>query len=370
MQGRWYQERWGNRFNFAGDQNQKTRYENTDGGFRLSTTPGGVGTGEGGDLIICDDPHNVKKAESEAERKSVLLWWDETMQTRVNNPKRSAFIIIMQRLHEEDLSGHVLEEGEYVHLCLPARYEGTPAMVPGAKIGIDLAPPSTFFEDPRDTIGESLFPALWGHEELAGLESKMTSYAKAGQLQQHPSPREGGMFVIDNFKVVSEMPFQPIGIVRYWDKAGTDGGGTATAGVKMGRDKEGRYVVLDVVKGHWSAGKREKNILTTAEEDGRRVKIRVEQEPGSGGKESAENTVRSLEGYSVKAVPVSSDKVVRAEPYAAQLENHGIYILKAPWNKDYIEEHRSAPMGRLKDQWDAAAGAYNTLSKLRYASIW
>lgn len=120
----WYQERWGDRFALAGDQNLKTRFANDRRGYRIATSVEGMGTGVGGHIVVADDPHNVKQAESEAIREGVLVWWDRTMSTRFNDPKRGARIVVMQRVHERDLSGHVLAQGGYDHLCLPMEYEG------------------------------------------------------------------------------------------------------------------------------------------------------------------------------------------------------------------------------------------------------
>ena len=143
---------------------------------------GGAATGEGGDRIVCDDPHNVQEAESDAVRKATLDWWDMVMSTRVNDPKTSAMVVVMQRCHQRDLSGHLLEKGGYEHLCLPAEYEG------------DRRVTSIGFFDPREEHGELLWPERFGPPELESLKRSLGSYAAAGQLQQRPSPAGGGIF--------------------------------------------------------------------------------------------------------------------------------------------------------------------------------
>ena len=152
----WYQERWGHVFQLVGDQNQKTFYENSRGGTRLAQSVVAGSTGEGGNRIIVDDPHNVKRAESEVERENALIWWDEEMSSRLNNPDEDGRLIIMQRLNENDLSGHCLAKGGYVHMCLPMEYEvHDPTRV-------DSRPPCKVavigFEDPRTEEGELLEP--------------------------------------------------------------------------------------------------------------------------------------------------------------------------------------------------------------------
>jgi len=124
IQSPWYQKNWGPLYRLTGDQNEKTRFENSATGYCLATSVDGTNTGEGADVIVCDDPHNVRERESEVQRENVTTWWDEVMSTRLNDPNTGARVIVMQRVHEGDLSGHVLNKGGWDHLCLPAEYEG------------------------------------------------------------------------------------------------------------------------------------------------------------------------------------------------------------------------------------------------------
>jgi hypothetical protein len=178
----WYQSRWGDRFDLSSDQNTKVRVDNSRSGYRIATSVGGSATGEGGDRIVCDDPHNVQEVESDTVRKGTLDWFDIVMSTRVNDPKTSATVVVMQRCHQQDLSGHLLEQGGWEHLCLPAEYEGPTR---ATSIG---------FSDPRTAIGELLWNERFGPQEIADLKRKLGSYAAAGQLQQRPSPLGGGIF--------------------------------------------------------------------------------------------------------------------------------------------------------------------------------
>jgi len=352
IQSLWYQANWSSKFEITSDQNQKTRFENNHTGVRLSTSVDSLACGEGGDYIVVDDPHNTKQAESELKRNNVLLWWDEVMSTRLNNPNTGVKIIVMQRLHESDLTGHILEKDmDYTHLMLPAEYEK------------DRKCTTFLFEDPRKEEGEPLWDKLYNKTALRNLKKElMSEYAISGQLQQRPSPRGGGMFQIDKFQIVGAINKKEIlRSVRYWDKAGTEDGGAFTAGALVHKMVDGSFIVADRVKGQWSAGKRERIIRQTAEVDGKEVNVWVEQEPGSGGKESAENTIRGLAGYRVRADKVTGAKEVRAEPYANQVEIGNVSLLKAEWNKDFLYEHESFPVGKYKDSVDATAGAFNKL---------
>jgi predicted phage terminase large subunit-like protein len=192
--------------------------------------------------------------------------------------------------------------------------------------------------------------------------------AVAGQFQQRPAPRAGGLFEWDKLQVVDAAP-KMRSIVRYWDKAGTDGAGAYTAGVKMGAGTDGLFYILDVVRGQWAAPQRERTIRATAELDGHGVGIWIEQEPGSGGKESAESTIRSLAGYTIKAERPSGDKATRAEPLAVQVEAGNVRLLRGPWNQAFIDEVKTFPVGKYKDQVDASSGAFNKLAAPRAVGI-
>lgn len=309
--------------------------------------------------IIVDDPHNVIEGESAIQRQRVLDWWDQSMSTRLNNPQTGRYIIIMQRVHEDDLAGHLLASGKrWEHLCLPARYEGRKV------ISTSLRTP-----DPRAEEGEPLWPQQYGDAELRDLEGALGQYGTAGQLQQRPAPREGGMFKVVNLihNTIKEVPQELIAkSVRYWDKAGTAGSGCLTAGVLVHQLKDRTYLIADVVAGQWGALEREEHILSTAMLDGKKVRIWVEQEPGSGGKESAEATVRNLSGFVCKADRVTGSKETRAEPLAAQVEGGNVFVLDRPWTKDLIDEMEMFPNGKYKDRTDATAGAFN---KLAFRSI-
>ncbi len=188
IRSRWYQERFGAVFKMTGDQNIKSRYENDKTGFRYSVGVGGGATGEGGDFIIVDDPLKADGAFSETALQSVTDWWDNTMSTRLNDPKRGGRVIIMQRLHDDDLTGHVLEKmkepnyDRYEHLVLPMRYE-----------------PKRFFSsiglsDPRSEPGELMWPERMDEKAVLALEASLGEMGTAGQLQQRPAPAGGSIF--------------------------------------------------------------------------------------------------------------------------------------------------------------------------------
>lgn len=349
----WYQSLWGDRFQLTNDQNAKVRFENDRTGYRMATSVGSIATGEGGDSIVVDDPHSAQQARSQAERENALIWWDETMSNRLNDPHRGGKVIVMQRLHERDLSGHVLAEGGYEHLCLPAEFEPERRAV------------TTIGKDPRTEPGEPIWPERMSSQDLADQRRTMREVGYAGQYQQRPMPRGGGLFQVSQFGILERTP-DPRRIkrsVRYWDKAATEGGGARSAGVRIDLLDDGSFVVSSVLAGHWSVGDRERRIKQAAEMDGRPIPVWIEQEPGSGGKESAQSTIRNLAGFNVRADKVSGSgpKTERAEPFAAQVEAGNVWLVRADWNQDFMDEHELFPVGQYKDQVDAASGAFNKL---------
>lgn len=196
----------------------------------------------------------------------------------------------------------------------------------------------------------------------------------------------GSMFSREKFNIIPALPGNLERCVRYWDKAGTkDGTGARTCGVLMARCQRGwvadtvnivrggstlqmgnSYIVIDVKKGRWSAAQREAIIQQTAELDRRQygfVHTWVEQEPGSGGKESAENTIINLAGYNIQSERVTGEKSFRAGPMASQAAVGNIALLAGDWNPEYLDEIEAFPEGALKDQVDASSGAFNKLSQ-------
>lgn len=189
IESHWFQSRWRDRFALCGDQNQKMRYDNDRGGCRIATSVEGSATGEGGDRVVADDPHNVTERESDAIRTATLEWWDQTMSTRLNDPRSGARIIVMQRVHEKDLSAHVMEQGGYVHLFLPAEFE------PGRKCVTSLP-----WEDWRTDENQLLWPERITQSEISDFKLRLGPAGYAGQFQQRPTPAGGNRFKAEWFR--------------------------------------------------------------------------------------------------------------------------------------------------------------------------
>lgn len=196
----WYQQLWGDRFRLMDDQNAKGRYDNDKGGYRLAVSEQSGLTGEGGDIIMIDDPHNAVDVDSEAKRDATIEWWDEAMSTRLNDQDVGAYVIIMQRLYENDLTGHILGQnhGEYTHLMLPMEYDPRrhceTAVLWRSPVSGEVEP----FSDPRTEEGELLCEARVSERALSVLKSKLGPFGVAGQLQQAPTPR-GGAILLEEY---------------------------------------------------------------------------------------------------------------------------------------------------------------------------
>jgi predicted phage terminase large subunit-like protein len=190
IQSPWYQERWGHMFTLAGDQNAKQRFENTETGYRIATSVGGTATGEGGNYLLLDDPHGAQAAQSDTIRESDITWFDMTWSTRLNNPKEDAMVVVMQRLHEKDVSGHILEDLKgWDHICIPAEWDGK------------IRHTSLGQYDPRKTKGELICPDRFGPKEITSLKQSLGAYGTSGQLQQDPTPTGGGILKTSHFRL-------------------------------------------------------------------------------------------------------------------------------------------------------------------------
>lgn len=197
----WYQSLWGDRFELRVDQNTKTKFDTTSGGTRIATSVGGSLLGIGGDIIIIDDPHNTESVESEAEREAALKWWKEISTTRLNDPKQSPLVVIMQRLHEEDVSGHILASDwsdEWCHLMIPMQYESQRHCVTSIgwqdPRGLDEDGEQLDAHDAEERDGELMWPERFGEREIQRMKTELGPYMASGRLQQMPVPDRGGIF--------------------------------------------------------------------------------------------------------------------------------------------------------------------------------
>ena len=229
----WYQARWGDRVKMSKDQNEKLNFTNSAGGFRIATAMTSL-TGIRGDRVLIDDPHSVDSAMSETQREAEVSTFLEAIPTRLNNPKTSAIVVIMQRLHESDISAVILDKQlGYDHIMLPMRYDPSRAMP--TKLG---------YEDPREDEGELLFPERFPLDVVERDEKVMGPYATAGQFQQTPEPRGGGVIKREWWQLWEKDEFPPCEYIiasldtAYTTKAENDFSAMSVWGIFSGGDQK------------------------------------------------------------------------------------------------------------------------------------
>jgi predicted phage terminase large subunit-like protein len=357
----WYQQLWGDRYQLVGDQNSKLRFDNDKMGFKIATSVGGLGAGERGDRFIIDDPHNTREAESNAKRSEAVLWFQETVPTRVSDPKRSSIIVVMQRLHESDISGIILEKDlGYTHLCLPMEFE------PDRKCFVEV----TGFEDPRTEENELLWPERMTRSVIERDKSVMGEYAVAGQFQQRPSPRGGGMFKRTWWRFyetghanrpfdVNEDPAVPVPAAFDWTVISVDAAFKSTAeGSRVGMvvvagSGPFRYV-LDNITAPMSFSKTVENILKLLKKYPRCLRVLIED------KANGPAIVDTLRQKISGVIPVNPEggKEARASALQPSVESgHWLLPEGAPWLDDFITEFAVFPSSAKNDQVDAISQA-------------
>lgn len=363
---------------FRSDKDTKSDYANTSGGERMSCTVGGkTPTGRHAHFVLIDDPIDPQGARSEVELETASKFMTEVIPSRVVDKMVSVTVLVMQRLHYRDPTAVILETGRkegatpVKHICLPG------------ELTEDLNPP---LEELRYKYQEAyqdgvMDPKRLPMPVLKKFQATLGAYGYAGQILQKPHPPGGGMFKVNWFNNrVKAAPYHAKRI-RAWDKASTQDGGCATAGVLIAKDNNGNYYVEHVVRGQWETNEREDRILAAALRDRARYGpknepvIYVEHEPGSGGVDSFRGTVRKLAGFVVKPDRPTGSKDARAEPWASQLAAGNVFLVDdGSWDlAGYIQEHelfRPEPgkrLGHYKDQVDASSSAFNLLAGVREA---
>ena len=339
-------------FGFAGDSNKQNQWSSVHGGGLYAVGVGSGVTGYGADLVVIDDPTKSRaEAESPTYRQRVLDWYQNDLYTRLH--PGASIILIMTRWHSLDLAGQLLEEanngGEsWDVVTLPA------------------------IAEEQDVIGrqpgDALWPERYSVEDFDRIRKAVGSYAFSALYQQSPKPRDGGFFRQEWFNVVEPQTRSGLAC-RGWDTAATPGSGDYTAGVKIVRVGE-RYIVTDAWRGQVSPGERRKRQRQIAELDGRQTIQHLAQDPGSAGVDQVQSDVQNLIGFPVDSQRVTGTKEVRAMPFAAACEAGLVDIERGTWNRDFLDELCAFPTGKNDDQVDAAADAFNYLSRSQPVRIY
>jgi predicted phage terminase large subunit-like protein len=416
-----YRALWGDRFKIDRRRDSLLEFHNDRLGFMLGSTVDGQTTGLRGDRLIVDDPHDVKGADSDAQRQRALDWFAGALTTRVRNANAqrelvdglwaepSTTVVIMQRLHRQDISGLIIDGGlDFEHLLIEMDYEGVdhPARRSvhfktssigyvdprEAKLAAIDASRATFFQlaETRGTSASTVdawwdaFGDLWARiaRDVASLawpqrfnrpaveEAKKILARKQGtnavraQFRQWPGEEGGTLFARDQLgRYVDRAPLGTRDDCRGWDFAASDAASAdRTACVKLRMDAQGRIFVLDAIAVRRTPAGVEDLIRRTADADGATTWHSFPQDPGAAGKHVIHNLARHvLQGRRFESSPEMKKKTIRAEPFAAQVEHGNVYLVRGDWNRELVDELVEFPHGLHDDLVDACVRAYDAL---------
>lgn len=352
----WYHGIWGDRVMLTGDQNAKTKFETTATGFREAMAFSSL-TGSRGDRVLIDDPHSVDDANSDAKRETAITTFLEAVPTRLNSPEKSAIVVIMQRLHEQDVSGVIVSKAlGYEHLMLPMEFEASRRCT--TSIG---------FTDPRTEDGELLFPARFSRAVVDRDKRVMGDYAVAGQFQQRPAPRGGAIFKAEFIKrFEGDFPHMKWRAV-FADtamKAKEENDWSVFQEWGMGID--GRPYFIAQARGKWEAPELE----IVARDFWASASLRPAhiwgplRSMGIEDKVSGTGLIQKLgrERIPVRAIQRDKDKVQRAHDVTPYLAVNPIMLhAEAAFAQVYIDELLSFPRGAHDDQVDPTVDAIKEL---------
>jgi len=313
----------------------------------------GGATGEGGDVLVCDDPHGAIEAYyPDTMMANVLDWWDTVMPTRLNDQRTGRKVIVQQRIHERDLSGHLLSKNEgWELLRLPMRYE---TKFP-CRTGIG-------WSDPRKAEGELLWPKKFPEEETKALERALGTWRSSGQLQQRPSPQEGGIIKRHWFKFYYETPDPDLwdDSLQSWDMAFKALKDSAYVCGQVWMRIGGDAYLLDLNRDHLTFTQSCAAVEHFTEKWPTVAKKLVED--AANGPAIIDQLKRKVPG--LIAVRADGSKEARLSAVAPFFESGNIYVPHpdmCPWVADFIEELCNFPKAAYKDQADACSQALRRL---------
>ena len=327
--------------------NMKSEFVTTERGHRIATSVGATSIGRGGKYLIGDDLLNPLQALSDVEREKSNTWVDQNLLTRFNNEMKGCFVGVQQRLHVDDTTGHLLAKGGYEHLSIPLEAEKKEIWDFGSVKHI------------RE-VGEILHPERMGSKEVAQKKIDLGSYGFAGQYQQRPAPREGGMIELKWFKQYRTPPAKFIQIVHSWDTASKEKEiNDNSALIKWGIAEDG-YYVLDVFKDRIRYPVLKKKALGYYDRDNPDA-VLIED------KSSGMALIQDLkEDTKMPIIPIEpcGDKVTRLDTCSPIVEAGNVYLPEsAPWLVDFENDLSNFPNIPKKDVVDAFSQFLNWVKK-------
>ncbi len=372
-----FQELWGKKFKLR--KIGEVKVTNSKTGSKFATSVEGIGTGERGDRVIVDDPHNVKEGESELIRESTVTWFRESIQNRLNNMEKSAIVVIMQRVHETDVSGTILSEGmDYVHLMIPMEFD------PERACETDIG-----WKDPRTEDGELAWPERFSPNVVENLKRDIGPYAYVGQYQQTPVARGGSILKREYWQLWEDEKYPAFEFVlasadtAYTEKEENDPTGFSIWGVFRDRQENPRVMLMWAWAKHCELHGQpiEKRPGETKRSYDQRAmptwgvvewiayscrRFRVDKlliEAKASGLTVAQEMQRLYreDGWSIQLVKPVGDKVARAHSVEPSFAAGLVYAPDEDWAEKVIAQAEVFPKGKHDDLVDSATQALQFL---------
>ena len=347
IQSDWFRERWGHLFELCGDQNVKTHFENTRTGAMQATSTGGAVTGKGGHRVVIDDPTKTQEGKQDENLplalKTDIDFYRDTLSTRLDDPKTGAIVLVMHRIHHNDLCGHLdtQEPGRWFTLCLRGEAEEDERIELNGRVIF------------QRKAGEVLDPGRFPKEVLDDMKVTMGPYAYAAQVQQHPSPLEGGMFKRQWWKLIrrGDFPVSFDQVVQAWDTAFKKGRTNDYNVCITGGQKDGNIYIIDVFrrKMEWPELRRASETLYAF----RQPRLVLIEEAASG--ISLAQDLRTISPpLPIMSIKLDADKVSRASSTTGYAEAGRVYLPDGePWVLPFMDELAEFPNAAHDDQVDA-----------------
>lgn len=345
----WYRSIFANTV-IAGDQNQKNKFITSARGFRFASSIGGTITGEGGNFLIVDDPHNALSIHSKTKRQSTIKWFQQSFTSRLDNKKEGVIVIVMQRLHPEDLTGFLLKNqiGIWQHLCIPAIADTDRSYTEGSL--------THYFKE-----NEILHRDREGIEEIERTKLELGSFAFAAQYLQQPVISGGGMIKQAWLRYFDSAPRMQ-NIIISWDTAIKSGDDTSYSVGTCWGEVDNQFYLLEVIRKRLEYPELKRQITSLATKWQPLVTI-IED------KASGQTLLQDLQregGIMVSGIKVSLDKVTRFAAITPLFESGNVHLSKnASWLEDYENEILTFPYGEHDDQVDSTSQYFNYMLRYR-----
>lgn len=327
-------------------QNEKFKFVTTKRGFRFATSVGGTATGEGGDILIIDDPHNPAQASSDIQRKSALEWFDQTFMSRLNNKKKGVVVVVMQRLHVNDLTGHLLSKKgvKWNHMSLPIIADRRRVF------NVKMYNKKVVFNK-----GDILHSGREGKKEIESLKQELGSYAFSAQYLQNPVCLKGGMVNIEWFRRYDNAP-DGNNIIHSWDTAIKTGINNDISVCTVWEETKNGYYLLEVISNKMEYPQLKRSVISLAEKWGVDT-ILIED------KASGQSLIQDLNRETklpIIAINPKNDKVTRFAAVTALIESGKVWLPNsAIWLVDYETQILSFPNVPHDDMVDSTSQFLN-----------